>query len=84
MAIVKTNYVKRGMGERERAKATIRYNTQRPGHKGAKISRELFGSDGTLTREQVHRMIDEAAKGMIFYRLVISRILSKRIPRRTV
>lgn len=72
MAIVKANYVKRGRGVRERAKATLNYNSERPGKEGAKITREIFGADGTLSREQVHRMIDEAGKGTLFYRLVIS------------
>jgi hypothetical protein len=31
MAIVKANFVKRGAGERARAKATIRYIADRPG-----------------------------------------------------
>jgi hypothetical protein len=72
MAIVKANYVKRGREAKNRAKATIRYNQQRPGEQGAKLTRELFGADGPLTRDEVLRMIDEAAKGALFYRIVIS------------
>lgn len=72
MAIVKANYVKRGREAKNRAKATIRYNQQRPGQEGAKLTRELFGADGPLTRDEVLRMIDEAAKGALFYRIVIS------------
>jgi hypothetical protein len=72
MAIVKANYVKRGVEAKNRAKATIRYIQERPGKQKEKQSRTLFGADGTLTREEVYRMIDEAAKGALFYRLVIS------------
>jgi hypothetical protein len=72
MAIVKANYVKRGATARTLARATIRYNQDRPGKKGAKLTRELFGTDGSLTREQVYKMIDEAQQGAYFYRLVIS------------
>jgi hypothetical protein len=72
MAIVKTNYIKRGGQARNRAKATIRYIQQRPGKRGEKLTRELFGSDGVLTREQVYRMIDESLKESMLYRLVIS------------
>ena len=72
MAIVKANYVKRGERSRGRAKATIRYIQERPGNKGEKLTRTLFGSDGSLTIEQAYRMIDEAAQHTLFYRLVIS------------
>jgi hypothetical protein len=72
MAVVKANYVKRGIDAKNRAKATIRYNQQRPGKDKEKLTRDLFGSDGQLTREQVYKMIDEAIKGTYFYRLVIS------------
>ena len=72
MAIVKANYVKRGVGDRGRAKATIRYIQERPGKEKEKLTRALFGSDGPLSREQVYRMIDEAGRGTLFYRLVIS------------
>ena len=72
MAIVKANYVKRGVGDRGRAKATVRYIQDRPGKQKEKLTRTLFGSDGPLSREQVYRMIDEAGRGTLFYRLVIS------------
>ncbi len=47
MAVVKANYVKRGRGEKGRAKATIRYITHRrdrdgkkqPGHSSALMGR---------------------------------------------
>jgi DNA-directed RNA polymerase subunit RPC12/RpoP len=72
MAIVKANYVKRGKGEKGRAKATIRYITHRRNRDGHTVTRELFGFDGSLTKEQTYRMIDEARRGTIFYRIVLS------------
>jgi hypothetical protein len=72
MAVVKANYVKPGAGEKGRAKATIRYIADRPGKDREKTTRELFGPDGRLTKEQARRMIDEAEKGTLFYRIVIS------------
>jgi ribosomal protein L37AE/L43A len=72
MAVVKANYVKRGIDAKNRAKATIRYNQQRPGKDKERVTRDLFGSDGTLTRQQVYKMIDKAIKGTYFYRIVIS------------
>ena len=70
MAIVKANYVKRGKGERGRAKATIRYITHRRDRDGHTVTRELFGYDGALTKAQTYRMIDEARRGTIFYRVM--------------
>jgi hypothetical protein len=73
MAIVKANYVKRGEGDRGRAKATIRYITHRRDKDGHTVTRTLFGYDGVLTKQQAYRMIDEAPqKGTIFYRIVLS------------
>jgi hypothetical protein len=34
--------------------------------------RELFGHDGVMDKDQAYRMFDEAQKGTIFFRLVIS------------
>jgi hypothetical protein len=72
MAVVKANYVKRGKGDKGRAKATIRYNQHRRDRDGERVSRSLFGYDGALSREQAYRMIDEAPRGTIFYRIVLS------------
>jgi hypothetical protein len=72
MAVFKANYVKRGKTERQRIKATVRYIQHRPGHDQEKITRKLFGLDGVLTRHQAYRLIDEAKKGSLFYRFVIS------------
>src|SRR5438067_4146589 len=73
MAIVKSNYVKRGKGEKGRAKATIRYIQHRRDKEGKRVTRTLFGYDGALSREQAYNVIDEAPqKGTLFYRIVIS------------
>jgi hypothetical protein len=72
MAVVKSNYAKRGKGERARAKATIRYIQHRRDREGQRVTRTLFGYDGELTRLQAYKMIDEAPKGTIFYRFILS------------
>jgi hypothetical protein len=72
MAIFKANYVKRGKTEKSLAKATIRYIQHRRGKDGHTITRDLFNADGTLTRYEAYRIIDEAAKGSFFYRFVLS------------
>jgi hypothetical protein len=68
MAIVKARYTKSSAG----AKASIRYIEHRPGKDGAKVTRTLFGVDGAMGRRQAYRMIDEAEKGSVFFRFVIS------------
>ncbi len=72
MAIVKANYVKRGSGEKETAKASIRYIQHRRGKDGAKITRTLFNWDGAMEKKDAYRMIDKAEQGSIFFRFVIS------------
>ena len=68
MAIVKATYTKSSGG----AKASIRYIEHRPGKDNAKINRILFGMDGAMGRWQAYAMIDEAEKGSLFFRFVIS------------
>jgi hypothetical protein len=68
MAIVKASYTKSRAG----AKASIRYIEHRPGKDGEKVSRTLFGIDGLMGRDQAYRLIDEAEKGSVFYRFIIS------------
>jgi hypothetical protein len=68
MAIVKATYTRSKGG----AKAAIRYIQHRPGREGEKATRELFGADGVVDRQEAYRMIDEAGKGSIFFRIVIS------------
>jgi hypothetical protein len=72
MAVVKANYVKKGEGERDRAKATIRYIQHRPGKDQERKSRNLFGIDGYMGRWQAYGVVDDAPKGRYFYRLVMS------------
>jgi hypothetical protein len=72
MAIFKANYVKRGKTEKSFAKAAARYIQHRRGFEGHTITRDLFNADGTLTRQEVYRTIDEAPKGSFFYRFIIS------------
>src|SRR5437588_5471819 len=68
MAIVKATYTKSRGG----AKASIRYIEHRPGKDGEKVNRTPFGSDGAMGRWQAYRLIDEAEKGSLFFRFVIS------------
>jgi hypothetical protein len=72
MAVVKANYVKKGEGERARAKATIRYIQHRPGKDNERKARTLFGIDGPMGRWQAYRPVDDAPKGRYFYRFVIN------------
>jgi len=73
MAIVKANYIKRGRGVTDRAKATLRYMTHRRDQEGARVTRTLFGFDGTLSKAQAYTMIDEVPRrGTMFYRVVVS------------
>src|SRR3954447_11947230 len=72
MAIVKNNYVKQGKGQMARVKASLRYITHRPGKDNERMYRELFGHDGIMDKVQAYRMFDEAQKGTIFFRFVIS------------
>jgi predicted Zn-ribbon and HTH transcriptional regulator len=72
MAIVKNNYVKRDKNQKKKIKASLRYITHRPGEDNKRMYRELFGHDGFMTKDQAYRMFDEAKKGTLFFRLVIS------------
>ncbi len=68
MAIIKASYTRKGGG----AKASVRYIENRPGKDGAKLQRTLFTADGKMERGEAYTMIDQAAKGSYFFRLVIS------------
>jgi hypothetical protein len=73
MAVVKANYVKRGTGDRGRAKASIRYIMHRRDQDGGRVTRDLFGFDGSLTKQHAYHLIDDAPrKGTYFYRIVVS------------
>ena len=68
MAIVKASYTRKG----GTAKASVRYIENRPGKDGARVVRTLFKADGKVGRADVYEMINQAAKGSYFFRLVIS------------
>jgi hypothetical protein len=68
MAIVKLTYTK----SRNVAKKALRYMQHRPGKDGEKIIRTLFNPDGELTRKEAYSIVDEAQKGSMFFRIVIS------------
>src|SRR4051794_30223531 len=68
MAIVKNRFTR----QRRAAKANVRYITHRAGREGETITRELFGHDDKLTKEQAYTMIDSAPKGTYFNRLKLS------------
>ena len=69
MALVRATSYTRSSGA---IKATIRYNQHWAGKDGQKISRELFGYDGVLDRQDAYEMLDGAEKGTVFFRFVIS------------
>jgi hypothetical protein len=68
MAIVKANLTRRGTN----AKASVRYIENRPGKAGTRLVRTLFNADGKVERGEAYTMIDQAAQGSYFFRLVIS------------
>jgi hypothetical protein len=68
MAVVKATYTR----ARGAAKANIRYIQHRKGLAGHKLTRELFGAEGSLERAEAYRMIDAAQMGTVFFRLIIS------------
>jgi hypothetical protein len=68
MTIVKATYTRKSAG----AKASIRYIEHRRGKDGVKKSRILFNSEGALGRWQAYQIIEQAEKGSIFFRFVIS------------
>ena len=72
MAVVATNYIRRGKAGNPRAKDAIRYMQHRRGYEGAKITRSLFGTDGRQGRADAYRMIDEAPPGTHFYRMSLN------------
>src|SRR5579859_1337063 len=68
MAIVKATYTRKRAG----AKASVRYIQHRLGQDGQRVTRLLFGRDGVMERPLAYEMIDQAKKGSIFWRFVIS------------
>jgi hypothetical protein len=80
MAIVKASYTR----VRSKIKANLRYITHRPGRDKEKITRQLFGWDGDLTKDKAYRMIDEAEKGTIGFRIVLNFDPKKENPNKTL
>ena len=68
MAVVKATYTKSRGG----AKAAIRYIQHRKDREGGKVTRELYGATGVIKRQDAYQMIDDAEKGTVFFRFVIS------------
>ena len=69
MAVVRITSYTRNRGA---AKASIRYITHRPGKDGRVTARSLYTTDGEVTKLDAYQMIDEAKKGSVFFRIVIS------------
>jgi hypothetical protein len=72
MAVVKNSYIKPSGHDRKQAKAAIRYIQNRTGKEGVKARRDLFGRDGVMDKIDAYRMIDDADKGSVFFRFIIS------------
>src|SRR5919206_5300191 len=74
--IIKANYCSKKGGERNArglAIANIRYITHRRDRENGKVTRELFGFDGTLSKQTAYQMIHEAPeKRRYYYRIIIS------------
>jgi hypothetical protein len=68
MAVVIAKYSK----SKARTIAAIKYIQHRTGRDGEKITRDLFGFDGEMSRDEAYRMLDEAGKRTTFFRIVIS------------
>jgi hypothetical protein len=68
VAVVNANFT----DSADQIKRNVRYIQHRTGRDGERITRTLFGVDGSLTREEVYKLIDEAPPGALFYRLKIS------------
>jgi hypothetical protein len=72
MAVVKTNYDRRGKVGNAKAKDNLRYIQHRPDKDNERVMRPLFGSDGPMTRHEAYQFIDEAPKGTKFFTFIIS------------
>ena len=68
MAIVKVTYTR----SRPKIKAHLRYIAHRPGLEGEKISRVLFDLHGLIDKDQAYQRIDEAIRGRIFFKVIVS------------
>jgi hypothetical protein len=72
MAVVKTNYDRRGKVGNAKAKDNVRYIQHRPDKDKERVMRPLFTSDGPMTRLEAYQFIDEAPKGTKFFTIIIS------------
>jgi hypothetical protein len=72
MAVVKTNYDRRGKVGNAKAKDNVRYIQHRPDKDNERIMRPLFSSDGPMTRHEAYQFIDDAPKGTKFFTIIIS------------
>jgi hypothetical protein len=71
--IIKASYCKRDSTDRARAKENVRYITHRRDREGEKVTRDLFGFDGNLSKDTAYQMIDDAPeKRRYYYRIIIS------------
>lgn len=68
--VIKLNFVKHF--QKQKIKATIRYNSHRRGRDGEKMSRQNFGWDRELENDEIYQMIDAAPKGTNFFRFKIN------------
>ncbi len=68
MAIFKAGFTRQA-GE---AKQTLRYNQNRPGRDGEKITRTLWSWGGKIERTEAYQMFDEAERGSYFYRIILN------------
>lgn len=50
----------------------MRYIANRPGQGGTRTARAIYGIDGRVEKADAYTMIDRAAKGSVFFRVVIS------------
>ena len=69
MAIVRITSYTRNRGA---AKASVRYITHRPGRDERVTTRPLFTIDGEVSKLDAYNMIDEAKRGSVYFRIVIS------------
>jgi hypothetical protein len=72
MAVVKTNYDRRGKVGNAKAKDNVRYIQHRTGKDNERVMRPLFSSDGPMQRLEAYQFIDEAPKGTKFFTVIIS------------
>ena len=72
MAVVKTNYDRRGKVGNAKAKDNVRYIQHRPDKDHERVVRPMFTSDGPMTRHEAYQFIDDAPKGTKFFTIIIS------------